>query len=607
LHGGLPRNPTNIPLRFLTEAPTTVKARQGDVRRIGRYLLPTWRLSLPILSCIAVSSLAGLLPPIVARAIIDEAIPSQNTAMLNWLVLAMIGAPIVSGLLGIVQNHLSTVLGQDIVLTLRNDLYTTLLRQPLRFFTDTKSGEIVSRLQNDVTGVQSVVSVTLVGLSTNALVFVTTLVMIFQLDWRLSLIPVATLPVFILPTRRVGRMRRTLSEHKQASLSELVSHVQETLSVSGYMLIRLFGAHKYEAQRYREKTVVLRSLQITQSSLGRWFVMFLTLFTTIGPALVYLVGGHAAIAHRLTVGTIMAFVFYLGRLYGPALALANIHVEIMSALALFQRIFQYLDLPIEVPEPAAPTRIVAARGGIRFDGVSMGYREGTLALKDITFEARPGQMIALVGPSGAGKTTLTYLACRLYDPDLGKVLFDGVDLRALSRDDLSRLVAHVTQESILFNATVEQNLRYGNHNATAEDIERACQQAQIHDTIARLPEAYKTLVGERGYKLSAGERQRLALARVILRDPKFLILDEATSSLDSVSEALVQQALERLFCGRTTLVVAHRLSTIRRADEIMVMDGGRIVERGTHSELVLRSGPYWRLYQQQFGQKSSMA
>ena len=328
--------------------------------------------------------------------------------------------------------------------------------------------------------------------------------------------------------------------------------------------------------------------------------MFLMTFATIGPALIYLVGGHEVIAGRLTIGTVVAFVFYLGRLYGPASALVSAHVGIMTAVALFRRIFEYLDLPVEIADPAKPMRLAAPRGELRFEGVWMGYKEGTWTLQDVTFDALPGQMVAIVGPSGSGKTTLTYVACRLYDPSRGRVTFDGVDLRDLSLEDVAHWTAKVTQETTLFNATVEENLRYGRPDATREDIERACRLAQIHDVIAALPQGYDTVVGERGYKLSGGEKQRLALARVVLRDPRLLILDEATSSLVSRSEALIQTALEPLLAGRTSLVIAHRLSTILRADQILVVDQGRIVERGTHGSLLAQGGLYAKLYDEQF-------
>jgi ATP-binding cassette subfamily B protein len=585
---------------FYATASKDVKITRADVVRIGGYLLPAWRPSCLILSCILITSVLGLVPPYLVKRIIDTAIPSGSRTELNWLVAAMIGAPLLSGLVGVWQNYLITVMGQGVMFDLRRTMYDRLLRQSLRFFTNTKSGEILSRVQNDVGGVQGVVSGTLVALSTNVLVLVSTLVVIFQMDWRLSLVAVTLLPCFILPTRRVGQIRSKLSKQTQERLAELTSYIQETLSISGYLITRLFGAQAYEAKRFGDKAAAVRDLQIQQSMIGRWFFMFLMMFATVGPAFIYLVGGHEIISGRLTLGTMVAFVFYLGRLYGPATGLVNVHVEIMSAVSLFRRIFEYLDLPIEIAEPATPHRIATPRGDLKFEAVSMGYSDGAMTVEDLSFEAKPGQMVALVGPSGAGKTTVTYLACRLYDPSKGRVTFDGVDLRELSLRDLPTWVANVTQESTLFNATVEENLRYGKPEATREEIEQACRLAQIHDVIAALPKGYDTVVGERGYKLSGGEKQRMALARVVLRNPKLLILDEATSSLDSRSEALIQQALEPLLAGRTSLVIAHRLSTILRADLILVLDQGRVVEQGTHAELLAHGGLYAKLYEEQF-------
>jgi len=607
----LPSNPSDTippgsivsvwnPNRY-AEVPKNVTLRRDDLIRIGRYLLPAWRPSLLVLGCIIVISVFGLVPPYLMRLIIDEAIPRRNVTELDWLVAAMIVTPLVSGLLGVWQSYLTTVMAQGVMFDLRNEMYGKLLGQSLRFFTNTKSGEILSRIQNDVGGVQGVVSGTLVSLSTNAFTLLTTLVLIFRMDWRLSLVGVGVLPFFILPTRRVGQIRQKLSKQTQERLAEVTSYIQETLSVSGFLLTRLFGAQQYEADRFRSKSAAVRDLQIQQSNLGRWFFMFIMTFATVGPALIYLVGGYEAIAGRLTVGIVVAFVFYLGRLYGPASALVNAHVDIMTAAALFRRIFEYLDLPVEIPAPVHPVRLLSPRGHLRFDGVSMSYTPGVPTLEDITFEAMPGQMVALVGPSGAGKTTLTYLACRLYDPSLGRITFDDCDLRTIALGDLAHAVAKVTQETTLFNATIEENLRYGRPEAARADIERACRVAQIHDVIAALPQGYDTVVGERGYKLSGGEKQRVALARVVLRDPRLLILDEATSSLDSRSEALIQRALEPLLAGRTSLVIAHRLSTILRADLILVLDRGRIVERGTHPELLIARGLYAKLYDEQFG------
>jgi ATP-binding cassette subfamily B protein len=582
------------------EAPKDVRPTREDFRRIARYLLPEWRPSALILGCILVTSLLGLVPPLLIREIIDRAIPRGDGTLLNWLVAGMIGLPLIGGLIGVWQNYLVTAMSQGVMFNLRDELYGKMLNQSLRFFTNTKSGEILSRIQNDVGGVQGVVSGTLVSLASNGLIVATTLIVIFRMDWRLSLVAVCVLPVFILPTRRVGQLRSRISGKTQERLAELTTHIQETLSVSGFLLLRLFGADTFERSRFREKAAAVRDLQTQQSMAGRWFLMWLLMFGSIGPALIYLVGGHAAIGGRITLGTLVAFVAYLGRLYMPASALVNAHVDVMSAVSLFRRIFEYLDLPVEVPEPAHPVPLAAPRGELRFENVWMGYDETRFTLEDISFEASPGRMVALVGPSGAGKTTLTYLASRLYDPARGRVTLDGIDLRELTFHDLSRATAKVTQETTLFHATVEDNIRYAKPDATRAEIEAACRLAQVQDVIDNLPAGLATVVGERGYKLSGGEKQRLALARVVLRDPKVLILDEATSSLDSRSEALIQAALEPLLAGRTSLVIAHRLSTILRADLILVMDRGRIVERGGHAELLAQGGLYAKLHAQQF-------
>ena len=589
------------------EAPKGTKIEPGDLRRIARYLLPAWGPSVLILLCILATSALGLIPPLLVREIIDRAIPMKDKALLAWLVAGMIAAPLMGGLIGVWQSFLVTTMGQKVMFDLRNDMYAHLLRQSLRFFTTTKSGEIQSRLQNDVGGVQGVVTGTLVSLTTNTLVFVTTLAVIVRIDWKLSLIAVGVLPLFILPTRKVGQLRKRISKETQERLAELTAMIQESLSINGFLLVRLFGAQRYEKERFSMKSAAVRDLQIRQSMSGRWFLMWIVMFASIGPAVIYFVGGLEAIAGTLTLGTIVAFIAYLGRMYGPAAALVSAHVDVMSAVALFHRIFEYLDLPVEIEEPKRPVAIDRPEGALRFEGVSMRYGPEGFAVEDLSFEALPGRMVALVGPSGAGKTTVSYLATRIYDPTSGRVTFDGVDLRDLALADVSRFTAKVTQETTLFNASVAENLRYGSPEATPADIERACRLAQIHDTVAALTEGYETVVGERGYKLSGGERQRLAIARVLLRDPRLLILDEATSSLDSRSEALIQAALEPLLAGRTSLVIAHRLSTILRADLILVLDSGRIVERGTHAELLARGGLYAKLHDEQFNRATAEA
>jgi len=587
------------------EAPKGPAPTRAELWRMGRYLLPGWRPTALILTCILATALLGLLPPLLIREVIDHAIPGRDFTLLYELVAGMVAAALVGGLIGVAQNYLVTVTSQAVMLALREEIYAKMLRQSLRFFTNVKSGELLSRIQNDVGGVQGVVSGTLVSIASNGLIVATTLAVIFRMDWRLSLISVAVLPMFILPTRRVGQLRSRLSKETQERLAEMTTHIQETLSVSGFLLGRLFGAQKAEQQRFAEKAGAVRDLQVQQSMAGRWFLMWLLLFGSLGPALIYLFGGFGAIAGRLTVGTVVAFVSYLGRLYMPASALVNAHVDVMSAVALFRRIFEYLDLPEEIAEPKNPVRLANPRGELRFENVSMGYQEGRFAVEDVSFEALPGKIVALVGPSGAGKTTLTYLAARLYDPDRGRITFDGVDLRDLALEDIAGFTAKVTQETTLFHATVEENLRYARPGATRAEIEAACRLAQVQDVIDGLPEGLATVVGERGYKLSGGEKQRLAIARVVLRDPQLLILDEATSSLDSQSESRIREALEPLLSGRTSLVIAHRLSTILRADTILVMDKGRIVERGKHEELLAKGGLYACLFEQQFDRSTA--
>jgi ATP-binding cassette subfamily B protein len=583
-----------------TRAPVGVKPTRGDFVRIARYILPKWRTATLIVLCIVASAALGVIPPLLIRNVIDHALPEKNGGMLALSVAGMIVIAIVGGLFGVWRNYLATVMGQGVMLDLRTRIYERLLRQSLRFFTTVRAGEMQSRLQNDVAGVQGVVSSTMVLLLSNALIVLSAIIAIFTMDWMLALVATGVLPLFILPARKVGRITGQLSKDTQERVAEMTAVVQETLSISGFLLARLFGAQNQELKRFADKAVAVRDLQIKQSVAGRWFLMWILLFASIGPALIYLVGGLEAIAGRVTVGTIVAFISYLGLLYAPVSALANMHVDIMKAVALFRRIFEYMDLPIEIDDSAAPVALADPRGALRFDHVTHQYDGKAKVLDDVSVDIEAGKMIALVGPSGAGKTTLAYLAARLYDPSSGSVSFDGVDLRHLKMADLATWIAMVTQEVTLFNATLEENLLYAKPSATRSELEEACRRAQIFDLIASLPDGFATKVGERGYKLSGGEKQRIAIARVLLRQPRVLILDEATSALDSASESLVQAALEPLLQGRTSLVVAHRLSTILRADLILVMDKGKVVERGKHEELLAANGLYTKLYTEQF-------
>ncbi|MBI4305237.1 MAG: ABC transporter ATP-binding protein [Chloroflexi bacterium] len=583
------------------EIKTRPKIRAATLRRMLSHLIPHWHYFVLILLCICTVAALGLVPPLLIRTLIDDAIPRGDAWLLNVLAVGMIVVPAIAGLVGVAQNYLNTLVGQRVMYDLRNQMYRQLQRMSLGFFTNTKSGEITSRLVNDVAGVQNVLTGTLVAVMTNSVTVASTLILIFSLNWQLSVLSIAILPLFIAPTRRVGRIRQRIAGETQSRQADLTSFIHETLNVSGFLLMKAFVREKLEARRFSARTQDLMSLQVRQALVGRWFFMALTLFGAVGPALIFWYGGHLVLSGQLTVGTIVAFVAFLARLYGPISALANVHVDVMTSVALFDRIFQYLDMPPGIAEKSDAKRVEQIAGHIRFTGVSFSYDGGDRkALEDISFEVLPGQLAAFVGPSGSGKTTATYLVPRFYDPVEGTVEVDGHDLRDLTLEDLRNHIGMVTQETYLFHTTIRENLLYGKPDATEEEMVRACQAAYIHDFIADLPDGYDTVVGERGYRLSGGEKQRLAIARVLLKNPGVLILDEATASLDSRSERLIQAALAPLLRGRTSLVIAHRLSTILAADVILVLDRGRLVEQGTHAELLAHGGLYARLYEEQF-------
>ncbi len=414
---------------------------------------------------------------------------------------------------------------------------------------------------------------------------------------------ISLLPLFIIPTRLVGRRRRQLRRETQQARADLNSHMEETLNISGFLLMKVFHREREEAARFRGNSGKLMGLEIRQGVLGRWFFMLVGLFATAGPALIYWWGGRQVIDDQMTIGTIVAFVAYVARLYGPVGSLASIYVDVQAALALFERIFEYMDTQSDVRESPSARALTSVNGTLEFDHVSFEYAPGRPVLRDVSFHIEAGQMAALVGPSGAGKTTITYLLPRLYDPTGGVIQLDGVSLQDIKLPSLRSQMGIVTQEPFLFHATIRENLLYGRPGATQQEQEAACQAAQLHEFIARLPEGYDTVVGERGYRLSGGEKQRLAIARAILKNPRVLILDEATSHMDSLGESLIRSALERLLAGRTSVVVAHRLSTVLRADLILVLDNGLLVEQGTHGELLARGGLYTKLYDTQFRQQ----
>ena len=575
--------------------PTTA----GNLRRVFTYFLPYSAKSGFILGCILVGSVFGLVSPLLIRSIIDHAIPDRNMYLLSFLALGMLGSSLGSGLIGVAQNYLSNLIGQGVMYDVRNQLYAHLQGLHLGFFVNSRAGETISRLNSDVAGIQNVVTGTFVNIIAQAITLTSTVFMIFYLSWPLAIVSVLILPLFIIPARRVGRIRQGLTRETQQERADLTHILQETLSVGGYVLMKVFGREFSEREKFREKNFSVMKLQVRQALVGRWYFMIVGLFGTLGPALVYWIGGALILREAMTLGTVVAFVAYLARLYGPAASLASVHVEVTTSMALFERIFQYLDMNSEITDHENPTIKENTQGKVEFRQVSFHYRSRYPVLADISFVANPGEMVALVGPSGAGKTTLTYLLPRFYDPTSGAILLDGTDIRDLAMESLRKQIGVVTQDSFIYHDSVRQNLLYANPLATDEEVESACKDAQFYDTVNAMPWGLDTIVGENGYRLSGGERQRLSIARVILADTRVVILDEATSSLDSVSEMLIQRALEPLLLDRTVIAVAHRLSTIRKAHQILVLDDGRIVERGTHGELMDAEGLYWQLYKTQ--------
>jgi ATP-binding cassette subfamily B protein len=585
--------------RFSPERPQVRKPVNWP--RLGAFFLPYWRAELTTFACIFAIAVLGLLPPLFTKYLIDDAIPSGAMPDVLFDVGGMVGSALLAGLLGVYQGYLNSLVGEGIMRDMRTSMVAHLHRMSLSFFTGTKTGEIMNRVSSDVDNIDNIVTGTLVSIVTNVATMATTVVTIFILDWRLALLALVVVPLMILPLSPIGRRMYAIRKQTRERRDDIQSLTQETLSVSGIVLMKSFVREPFEKARFNASATRLMDLEVRLAMVGRWFIGAINAMVIAGPALVWVGGAWLAIHGGLTIGTIVAFVAYFGRLYTPASALAGVQVQIVSALAVFERIFDYLDMPVEGgPERTDAIELPRVRGAIAFENVTFSYDPARPVLQDISLRVEPGQTVAFVGPSGAGKTTITNLVPRFYDASSGAVLIDGIDVRDVTLASLRRDIGIVAQETYLFHDTIATNLRYGKLDASDEELIAAAKAASIHDFIASLPSGYQTMVGERGHKLSGGERQRLAIARVLLKDPRILILDEATSSLDSHNEAMIQSALEELMRGRTSLVIAHRLSTILKADVIFMVENGRIVERGTHAALLAREGRYARLYREQF-------
>jgi ATP-binding cassette, subfamily B, bacterial len=629
--------------------------------RVLAYARPYWWHLAGMLVTILISTGVSLVGPLIFRQMIDVVLPSKNINQLILFAFALLLLPIVDGIIGVFQRRLNATVGEGVIFDLRSALFSRLHRMSLRFFTNTKVGELMSRLNNDVVGAQNAISSVITDIITDLVRTIAILAVMLTLEWRLTLLSLVIIPVIIFFARRLSVVLREISRKAMELNAQMNAHMNETLNIGGVLLVKLFGRGREEEARFRERAAGVRDIGVRRAVMGSSFFIILGLVGAVGTALVYGLGGYYVITGTFSIGTIVAFGAYLDQLYGALQGLTGAPVSFSTSMVSFERVFEIIDLPQDIPEKEDAIVLENVKGDLEFDNVTFNYnmdsskflkevkRYGRMedvgavlslttseaksngkkkaerpaaggdeatasdsgtpestsqaretALEGVSFRARPGQLIALVGPSGAGKTTMTYLIPRLYDPTEGVIRIDGHDLRHVTLDSLSSAIGMVTQEAYLFHDTIRTNLTYAKMDATQEEIESAARAANIHQFIMDLPDRYDTIVGERGYRLSGGEKQRIALARVILKNPKILVLDEATSHLDSESESLIQEALKRVMAGRTSIVIAHRLSTILAADLILVMDRGKIVERGTHNELLELGGLYAQLYETQF-------
>lgn len=572
--------------------------------RIGAYFKPYWKYIMFTLIALVASALLENIPTLLTKEIVDVALPEGDMSLLGRLTLLSFTSVIVIGLLSVLERYLSTIVSKNIVRSMRNTMYEHLQGMSMRFFSNTKTGEVISRLNNDINGVENIFSNTIIRIVSNFLTILFVAILMVSMNWKLSLLALFIVPMFVSPTRKVGQSRWQIASKTHEKMADLNNVIQETLNVNGALLVKVSTKEKDEYERFASLNDDITKLQVRESLVGRWFGMVVRVFTQLGPTLIYFYGGYLVIQGELTVGEIIAFVSFVSRLYRPVADFSNLHIDLTRSMALFERIFAYFDMPQEITDAPAAIEMPKIKGNIEFDRLDFAYNVDQPTLRNISFSIEQGQMAALVGLSGAGKTTVTNLLARLYDPNGGSIRIDGHDIRDVTQESLRRQIGMVTQDTYVFNTSVKDNLLYSKATASDGEIEDACKIANIHDFVMTLPEGYDTIVGERGTKLSGGEKQRLSIARAILKDPRIIIMDEATSSLDSLSEVLIQNAIKPLLEGRTSIVIAHRLSTIMAADLILVMDQGEVVERGTHEELVAQGGLYSELYEKQFKRKA---
>jgi ATP-binding cassette subfamily B protein len=605
---------------------TAHKLPKGIVKRIMGFARPYKVVLALFLVLIVIDALVGAANPLVYRAIIDQGIEKHNGGLVIWLAVLVAGLAIFDAALGLWERWISSRVGEGLIFDMRNKVFIHIQRMPIAFFTRTQTGALISRLNNDVLGAQQAFTDTFNSVIGNSISLAVTLVAMLILSWQITLLALCMLPVFIFPARWVGRRLAAITREAYNLNADMNTMMSERFNVSGALLVKIFGKPKYEAEMFEARTGRVRDIGVTTAMYGRIFFTGLMLTATLATAMVYGVGGDAAAHGHLPLGTLVALTLYLTRLYGPLTALSNVQVDVMTALVSFDRVFEVLDLPPMIDDKPGAVDVVRGPAQVSFDHVDFRYplaEEVSLAsleavavleraggqqiLFDVSFVAEPGQLVALVGPSGAGKTTISHLAARLYDVTAGSVSINGTDVRDVTLSSLQDAVGVVTQDSHLFHDSIRANLLYARPEATEEELREALRDAQILDMVASLPNGLDTLVGDRGYRLSGGEKQRVAIARLFLKAPDVVVLDEATAHLDSESEVAVQRALKKVLAGRTSIVIAHRLSTVRDADQILVIDGGRVVERGRHSQLLAAEGLYAELYNTQFADQTELA